>query len=316
MKLQFDVQGKCQPDPFIFEDEGKYYLFVTGWCDAEAGVEVYSADEPLTSEWHYEGIATQFGDDAKSFWAPSVIKYENRYYMYVSCEKKSLGIDQHMHVAVSNSPLGPYKDEVMLYDHFSIDSHMVQTDAGLFLFFAEDRTEGEKIGTRVFVDRFLDPYTPAREPKEVVSPDFDEELFMRNRYGDGRDWYTIEGPFYFCEDGYHYLMYSGGCFQDDTYHIGYSYAKSDETDLTKVDFVKKTENGGVRPIIIGNGFEEGAGHHSVLKYKGEYYAFYHARDIGTGSQKGEPYVEARTARVCRMTVRDGEITAEQKENSL
>ena len=161
MKLRFDIQGKCQPDPFIFEDEGKFYLFATGWCGVP-GVEVYSADDPRTDEWHYEGIATQFGDGAKSFWAPSVIKYEGRYYMYVSCFKESKGIDQYMHVAVSDSPLGPYTNEVQLYDHFSIDSHMVKTDAGLFLFFAEDRTEGEKIGTRVFVDRFLDPYVEAR----------------------------------------------------------------------------------------------------------------------------------------------------------
>ena len=39
MKLKFDVVGKHQPDPYIFEDNGKLYLYVT----AHDGVEAYSA---------------------------------------------------------------------------------------------------------------------------------------------------------------------------------------------------------------------------------------------------------------------------------
>ena len=35
MKLTFNVQGKTQPDPFIFEDGGRLYLYVT----AEEGVD-------------------------------------------------------------------------------------------------------------------------------------------------------------------------------------------------------------------------------------------------------------------------------------
>ena len=52
MKLKFDVQGKTQPDPFIFEDGDRFYLYVT----AEEGVEVYQSEE-LLGEWHYAGIA-------------------------------------------------------------------------------------------------------------------------------------------------------------------------------------------------------------------------------------------------------------------
>ena len=29
MKLKFDVQGRAQADPYIFEDDGKLYLYVT-----------------------------------------------------------------------------------------------------------------------------------------------------------------------------------------------------------------------------------------------------------------------------------------------
>ena len=62
-----------------------------------------------------------------------------------------------MHVAKSTSPLGPFKDEECLYKCFSIDSHMVKTDAGLFLWYAKNNTDCDRVGTRAFVDKFIDP---------------------------------------------------------------------------------------------------------------------------------------------------------------
>ena len=47
MKLNFDVQGRAQADPYIFEDDGKLYLYVT----AKEGVEAYSSDT-LLGTWH------------------------------------------------------------------------------------------------------------------------------------------------------------------------------------------------------------------------------------------------------------------------
>ena len=66
-----------------------------------------------------------------------------------------------------------------------------------------------------------------------------------------------------------------------------------------------TDKGGFNPVLIKNEFEEGTGHHSVIKYKGEYYAIYHARDYGL-----QHLPEARTARICKLHVKDGIITAE------
>ena len=163
MKLQFNVKNKTQPDPFIFEDGGKFYLYVT----ATGGVEAYESSDPL-AVWEYKGIVAAFCG-ATDFWAPSVIKIDGIYYMYVSC--KRAGKFEFMHVARSSSPLGPFVDEKCLYDHFSIDSHMVKTDKGLFLWYAKNNTDCALVGTRVYVDRFLDPYTPENNPKEVLFPD-------------------------------------------------------------------------------------------------------------------------------------------------
>ncbi len=306
MKLQFDVTGKHQPDPFIFEDEGKLYLYVT----AKKGVEAYSADD-LFGVWHYEGIVASF-EGRYDYWAPSVIRLGDRYYIYVSCSTDDEF--QYMHAAVSDSPLGPFKNETCFYQRFSIDSHVVETEDGLFLWYAEDNVACDRVGTRIFVDRLLDPMTPANTPKEVILPTMDEEIFKRNRFGDGRDWYTVEGAFWLQEGDWQYVMYSAGCYDNDSYHIGYAAARSKETDLTKVDFVKHTANGSFDPVLIKNDFEEGTGHHSVIKYKGQYYAIYHGRD--PISKTRSEFEEARTARVCKLHVRDGLITAEQYERCV
>ena len=306
MKLKFDVTGKHQPDPFILEDNGKLYIYVT----AHDGVEAYSADD-LFGVWHYEGIVFSI-EGRFEFWAPSVIKYENRYYIYVSSSTDEEF--EYMHAAVSDSPLGPFVDAKCFYKRFSIDSHVVDTEDGLFLWYSEDNTDCDRIGTRIYIDRLIDPMTPANEPKEMIVPTMDEEIFKRNRFGDGKDWHTIEGAYWFREGDWQYVMYSGGCFENDSYHIGYCAACSDESDLTKVEFIKHTANGTFDPVIIKNDFEEGTGHHSVIKYKSQYYAIYHGRDI-VGKTSDE-YVEERTARVCKLHVKDGIITAERYDDRV
>ncbi len=309
MKLQFDIAGKSQPDPFIFEDNGKFYLYVT----AEWGTEAYSADDPF-GLWHHEGVVCTIPAPGKPqpnrfYWAPSVVKVDDWYYIYVSCQNDDMF--QYLHVARAKSPLGPFEDAKCLFDRFTIDSHVIQTEAGLFLWYAEDNTDTDRIGTRVFVDKLIDPYTPAYQPKEVIVPNFDEEIYKRNRYGDGRDWHTIEGPFWFREGDWQYVMYSGACFQNDTYHIGYAAAQSAEPDLTKVDFVKHTKAGRFDPLMTKNAVEEGVGHHSVLKWQGDYYAIYHARDLTRDENEfPNPDADRRTARICKLHVKDGTIQAE------
>lgn len=306
MKLKFNVFGKTQPDPFIFEDGDKLYLYASGVGDAK-GVEVYSSDD-LFGIWRYEGLAVENGNGRRHYWAPSVIKHEGKYYMYVSFWEGDNF--EFMHVLTADSPLGPFGNAVRLYDRFSIDSHAVKTDEGLFLWYAENNTKPERIGTRVFVDKLIDPVTPANICREMIVPTMDQEIFTK-LWREDNNWHTIEGPFWFREGDWQYVMYSGGCYQDDTYHIGYAAAKTNEQDLTKIDFVKHTKDGAFDPVIIKNEWEEGTGHHSVIKYKGEYYAIYHARDYDL-----QHLMEARTARICKLHVADGIITAEPYERHI
>lgn len=297
MKLIFDVNDKTHPDPFIFEDGDKLYIYATH----SKGVQAYSADD-LFGVWHYEGFVAQL-EGCSEYWAPSVIKYGDKYYMYVSFTK---GKDfEHMHVLSSDTPLGPFINPIKLYDRFSIDSHVVNTKEGLYIWYAENNTAPERIGTRVYVDKLLDPITPANICKEMIVPTNDKEIYTPQWRPDN-NWHTVEGAFWFKEGDWQYVMYSAGCYKDETYHVGYAATKSDEQDLTKIDLVKFPESGDFDPVLIRNDFEEGTGHNSVIKYRGEYYAIYHARDYGM-----QHLGEARTARVCKLNVKDGIITAER-----
>ncbi len=298
MKLKIQDSFRTQPDPYIFEDNGNFYLYVTG----KHAVEMYRAKNPF-GEWDYCGgvCAVEGGTD---YWAPCVIRTGGKYYMYFSyaCPEQALC------VAEADSPEGPFVFRKKLLNVFSIDAHAVENETGLYLFYAKDDRNGAVIGSKIFVDRLIDPYTLANEPVEVVTPSLDEEIFKRNRFGDGRDWYTVEGPFYFREGAYHYLIYSGGCFENESYHLGYAYAKDEGSDLTKLHFKKYSDEHGFTPLLFKNEQEEGTGHNSLLHYGGRYYIVYHGRDLGSVAEASGGM---RTARICGLKIHDDVLEAER-----
>ena len=298
MKLRFEEGiDRTQPDPFMCEVEGGWAMYVTAFD----GVEAYSSDSPFGT-WKFEGVVCKV-ENAWRYWAPCIIRIGEWYYLYFSCTKE--GRFEYLHVAKSKNPFGPFEDAHCMYDHFTIDAHVVQTKDGLFLWYAQNNPEDtEHPGTRVYVERLLDSCTPDGHPREVIVPTMLEEK-------SGENWYTIEGAFWVEHEGYQYVMYSAGSFMDDTYHIGYSYAKSSEQDLTKVDYVKYTRDGAFDPVLIKNELEEGTGHHSVICYEGQYYAVYHGRDVSENVGRMELDNEKRTARICKLFFEDGKIRAER-----
>ena len=302
-----------QADPFILKSGGRYYIYTTG----HKGIYAYSSDE-LTKGWKFEGMVLTDGKH-DSWWAPSVIELDGKFYMYNSFEIEGYTPDKGghrgaMHVSVADNPLGPFKVVKQLLVPFSIDSHVVKNEAGLWIFYSTNTFEGERIGTYIVVDKLLDPFTAEGKPVPVVVPTLDEDIFRRDRYKKGQHWHTIEGAFYFKEGDWQYVMYSGNCFEQPTYYIGYARAKTDETDLRKIKFEKYPDDRTYCPVMKANDFEEGTGHHSIIKENGQWYAIYHARDYDDGL--GADAFDARNARICKLNVKDGIITAEQYKDRI
>ena len=165
-----------QADPYIIEHNGKYYIYTTG----DDGLYGYSCDT-LLGDWKFEGqIFTISG--RTNFWAPSAICLDGKFYIYFSFELDEAEPDQGghhgaMHVLEGDNPMGPFELKGQIAPPFSIDSHIVKTDAGLFLFYSPNTFEGDRIGTHIVVQKMSDPYTLEGEPKVVLLPSIDEEIF-------------------------------------------------------------------------------------------------------------------------------------------
>ena len=152
-----------------------------------------------------------------------------------------------------------------------------------------------------------------RDPRAGVRATLDEEIFLRDRFRKGQHWHTLEGAFYFREGDYHYLIYSGNCYENEYYYLGYAVAYGDESDLTKLNFRKYPDEHTYAPLIAKNEWEEGTGHNSLIKYEGNYYVIYHARDrVPDDRIRGD----RRTARICRLIVDGEKLTALRDEHAL
>ena len=208
---------------------------------------------------------------------------------------------QTMKVASAKHPAGPYKYLNDLIPPFSIDSHPVLNESGLYLFYSINDYESEKAGTKIVVDKMICPTQMKGNPKDVVIPSIDEEIFMKNRFKEGQDWHTIEGACYFREGDYHYLLYSANCYQNEYYFVGYAICKSTETDLTKLEFKKYPNEHTYAPLLAKNEFESGTGHNTVIKHDGQWYIVYHGREL---EGNDVPY-DNRNMRIAKLMV-DGE----------
>lgn len=308
MKLRTNNNNISQADPFIIQKDNYFYIFTTG----VEGVKCYKSND-LLGPYNYLGIV--FNRSAfKEYWAPEVIKVDNIYYMYVSCmpDYESDVHTQRLMVASSNNIEGPYEFINELVAPFSIDANPVMNETGMYLFYSINEYEGDKIGTRIVVDRLLTPTKLEGNPKVIVKPTLEEEIFMKDRFKEGQDWYTIEGACYFYENDTHYLLYSANCYQNKYYFVGYSMSNSTELDLTKVDFKKYPDNKTYKPLLARNEFESGTGHNSLIKINNDWYIVYHGRDI---SEENMDY-DNRNMRIAKLTFKDNELFVDRKAENI
>jgi GH43 family beta-xylosidase len=266
------------PDPFVIRHRGTYYCYSSG----DRSVPVLRSRDLCS--WDYLGPALE--EEAHwSYWAPCVIYDNGRFYMYYS--SISLGeTDDHLHflkVAIAEKPEGPFAYVRTLFDKFSIDAHVVSDAAGRRLFYSVNDYMGSdqsRPGTVILEDRMQDLLTPSGNPKLAVWPTRDEEIFERDRFGDGRDWHTIEGGYYLRAQGREYLFYSGNAFTREHYFV--DYAEKDAAGTWK----KRIGAGKFSPLLHGDADVEGTGHNSIALAPNlvDHWLVYHGRDRGASSK--------------------------------
>lgn len=185
------------PDPFILSENGQYYLYAT--TGSTSGFCVSVSDDLVN--WRNAGYCAVkgriFGTD--KFWAPEVYKYRDGYYLLYST-------DEHIALAVSDSPYGPFektKDGYLLPDK-CIDGHILFDDDGsLYLFMAYWYETGEEI----WACRLTESLEPVTDTLTRLTTCKDDEGGVN------------EGPFVLKHDGKYYLTYSVNGYTDKNYNV-------------------------------------------------------------------------------------------------
>ena len=296
MKI-IEYAGIPQPDPYVIKEGDTFYLYSTG----SRGVHCYRSNR-LFGGWEYIGIVLS-EEGQKEFWAPSVIRHGGKFYMYYSSMSER-EIDVHkenIKVAVCDTPCGKFTFVKDLLSPFSIDAHVVENSEGMYIFYSVNDYESEKAGTYIVVDKMQDPFTVQGEPKAVVRPTIEEEIYEKNRFLPGQDWYTLEGAFYFRKGDVHYCIYSANSYLKSTYHLGYAYAESESDELNKIDFEKASVDS-YRPLLCANGEEISTGHCCMIEDSGKMYLVYHGRDADSDLS-----LDDRSARICELTIKNKKL---------
>lgn len=224
------IYDQYMADPFVLHHEGQYYAYGTGSRSPEGwAFPVLQSADLVTWQQHGWALIPPGGDD---FWAPEVAYHDGIFYLYYSAH----GIDGHDHqlrVATHTSPLGPFQDAgrvLVPKEPFTIDAHPFKDkDGQWFLFYSQDFLtlhDEYRVGTGIVVDRMLDMLTLAGDPRVVIRPHADWQLFEAQRfiYGAVYDWHTIEGAALRLHNDRYYCFYSGGRWEHDNYGVSYVVA--------------------------------------------------------------------------------------------
>jgi beta-xylosidase len=263
-------------DPFVLRVGDRYVAYGTGGMVDGRAFEVLTSDdlvhwtsvggalEPLAEHW------------ATDYWAPEVAHADGAYFMYYSVGTGDRG--HLLRVAVAERPEGPFEDTGIVLtprEHFAIDASPFRDDDGTwYLYYAHDVLEGERVGTTIAVDRLETMTRLAGEPRTLLVPTDDWQLFTRGReiYGATYDWHTLEGAFVRRRDGRYHLFYSGGAWPREGYGVGYAVA-----DAPMGPFHEPATG----PVVLRTvpGAAIGPGHNCVVTGPdGEDWIVYHAWD--------------------------------------
>lgn len=230
-------------DPFILLYEGTYYAYGTGSPD---GIEVITSNDLIN--WNRvdngrNGLALHKNDSygEKWFWAPEVYFVNGKFYMYYSAE-------EHMCVATSDSPLGPFVQDIkqpMLPGEKTIDNTLfIDEDSTPYLFF--DRfNDGLNIWVAELEDDLKTIKKETLHPCIHVSQEW-EEVWPR----------VNEGAFVIKQNGTYYMTYSANSYESQYYGIGCATA----TDIMG-EWTKYSHN----PLLQIPGNLYGVGHSSMFK---------------------------------------------------
>ncbi|MBS1455852.1 MAG: family 43 glycosylhydrolase [Clostridia bacterium] len=252
-------------DPFVLADDGTYYLYATSAAD---GFKVWTSKDLIN--WEENGKCyknSPWGEGC--FWAPEAYKYKGKYYLLFTATWKK-NHSRRIGLAVSDSPLGPFKDikDGPLFDegYSAIDATFLFDDDGKnYIYYVrecvENMVDGRNTSEIYGAEISADLTTLLSEPKLIVTPSGFE---MRMNW----EWPINEGPVVIKHNQKYYLNYSADGYTSRNYCVCCA-----ESDNPLEGFIKYDDN----PILKYKENEfSGPGHNSVFKgFDGNLYTSFH-----------------------------------------
>lgn len=199
---------------------------------------------------------------AYSLWAPSIIRANNRYYLFFSANDiQSNEEPGGIGVAVSDDPAGPFVDALgkPLIKEFHNDAQPIDqfvykdTDGQIYMYYG---------GWRHCNVVKLSPDLLSLEP-------FENGEYYREITPEG----YVEGPFVLKRNNIYYLMWSEGGWGGPDYRVAYAMGDSPLGPFEKIGTILQQDSSIAR----------GAGHHSVISIpdSDDHYIVYHRRPLNT-----------------------------------
>lgn len=288
------VKHMYTADPSAHVFEGKIYIYPSH--DIDAGIpfndngdhfamedyHVISMDS-VTSEAKDNGVALHVKDvpwAERQMWAPDAAHKDGKYYLFFPARNKK-GLFQ-IGVAISDSPIGPFKAEPLAIEgSYSIDPAVFEDEDGSYYMYFGGIWGGQlqKYRNNVYdeanelpqpnheallpiVAKMTDDLLGfAEEPKGIQIVDENGDLLLE---GDN-DRRFFEASWLHKHNGKYYFSYSTG----DTHFICYAIGDN--------PYGPFTYTGKILDPVVG-----WTSHHSICEVAGKWYLFYHDSSLSKG----------------------------------
>jgi hypothetical protein len=258
------VRDQFTADPTARVFEGRVYVYPShdipaapgkgraGWFVME-DYHVFSSENLV--DWKDHGvILSQAGvgwadPNAYSMWAPDCVFKDGKYYFYFPATAKEKGF--RIGVAIADKPYGPFKPEPKAIEGVrGIDpSVLIDKDGTAYLYYSMNRIFVAKLkGSMLELDSA--PKVIANLPTKGL----------------------LEGPFVFERNGIYYLTYPH--VENKTERLEYAVGKSPLGPFEQAGVIMDESASGCW-----------TNHHSIVEYKGQWYLFYHDKDLSPGFDK-------------------------------
>jgi hypothetical protein len=259
------IMDQFTADPTARVFEGKIYVYPSHDINEPPGYKgrpnwfvmedyhVFSS-ENLT-DWKDHGVIVTRGDvpwadpSAYAMWAPDCVFKDGKYYFYFPAMAKSGGFQ--IGVAVSDKPYGPFKPMASAIEGVKgIDPGvLIDKDGSAYLYYSLNK---------IFVVKLKPNMMEIEGEPQVI-----DNLPTKG---------LLEGPFAFERNGTYYLTYPH--VENKIERLEYSTGPSPMGPFKPAGVILDESDSGCWTV-----------HHSILDYQGQWYLFYHDRDLSPGFDK-------------------------------